>query len=89
MKKVIFTGSFKKDLKKYKRQPKLSRKIFAVVEALARGESLPEQTRPHRLVGNYRGAMECHIGNDLLLIWIDEVENLIELLRVGTHSEIF
>lgn len=33
--------------------------------------------------------MECHVKNDLLLIWLDETENIIKLVRLGTHSELF
>ena len=33
--------------------------------------------------------MECHIENDTLLIWIDEELNIIKLLRLGSHSELF
>ena len=33
--------------------------------------------------------MECHIGSDFLLIWIDEKEDVIKLVRLGSHSELF
>lgn len=45
------------------------------------------QYRPHFLSGEYKGCMECHVGNDFLLIWIDSDDIYIE--RVGTHSELF
>lgn len=41
------------------------------------------------LTGNYAGCMECHIDGDFLLIWIDEAENTIGILRLGSHSELF
>ena len=41
------------------------------------------------LVGNYKGYMECHIESDFLLIWIDENKNIIKLIRMGSHSELF
>lgn len=50
---------------------------------------LPEKYKPHKLVGDYAGFMECHIENDLLLIWLDPEENIIKLVRLGTHSELF
>lgn len=31
--------------------------------------------------------MECHVGNDFLLIWIDSDAIYVE--RVGTHAELF
>ena len=33
--------------------------------------------------------MECHVGNDFLLIWVDEQRDIIELVRLGSHSELF
>lgn len=33
--------------------------------------------------------MECHVENDFLLIWIDKNEDLIKLIRLGSHSELF
>jgi mRNA interferase YafQ len=46
--------------------------------------------RPHKLIGNYKNCYECHVGNDLLLIWIEEHKpNIINLVRTGTHSDLF
>ncbi|MFV0506139.1 MAG: type II toxin-antitoxin system YafQ family toxin [Bacteroidales bacterium] len=33
--------------------------------------------------------MECHINGDFLLIWIDDDKDIIEVLRIGTHSALF
>ena len=51
--------------------------------------NVPEEYKPHPLTGNYKGALECHIENDFLLIWIDETEQTIKLVRLGSHSELF
>ncbi|WP_436410303.1 type II toxin-antitoxin system YafQ family toxin [Parapedobacter flavus] len=52
---------------------------------------MPKKMKPHTLVGNYKGAWECHIFPDLLLIWEQEDNpvNEIHLIRVGSHSELF
>ena len=42
-----------------------------------------------QLHGDYKGCMECHIQGDFLLIWVDEVNDIIELVRLGSHSELF
>lgn len=63
--------------------------LTAVVSLLENGLPIPAVMRPHKLVGNYRGCMECHIENDTLLIWIDFNVNMIKLLRFGSHSELF
>ena len=46
--------------------------------------------KPHLLTGNYKGALECHIEPDLLIIWVEyEEEKEISLLRLGSHAELF
>lgn len=50
---------------------------------------VPEKYRPRPLSGNYRGTLECHIENDFLLIWVDESEQIIKLVRLGSNSELF
>lgn len=45
--------------------------------------------KPHMLHGDYNGCMECHIGPDFLLIWQDESENIVYIMRLGSHSELF
>ncbi len=89
MKQVISTGQFRKDIRKYRHQPLKLQKLYAVVAKLAQGEALTAQQRPHSLSGAYKGYMECHIENDLLLIWLDETIDMIKLVRFGSHSELF
>lgn len=50
---------------------------------------IPPEYSPHMLNGDYKGCMECHVEGDFLLIWIDETENQIGVLRLGSHSELF
>ena len=50
---------------------------------------LPEKDKKHKLLGQYNDCLECHIEGDFLLIWIDEENDLIELIRLGSHSELF
>jgi mRNA interferase YafQ len=56
---------------------------------LQKGEPVPKENKPHMLVGNYAGHMECHIEGDFLLIWIDKEKELIKLVRLGSHSDLF
>lgn len=53
-------------------------------------EGLDKKHKAHKLSGNYKGYWECRVKPDLLLIW-DENEhiNLLELVRTGTHSDLF
>ena len=89
MKVVVASGRFKKDLKRYRHKPETLEKLYEVVGILEKGESLPKHYKAHMLIGEYSGHLECHIENDTLLIWLDKTENLIKLVRLGTHSELF
>ncbi|MBD5421039.1 MAG: type II toxin-antitoxin system YafQ family toxin, partial [Bacteroides sp.] len=52
-------------------------------------QEIPKNFKPHMLTGDYAGCMECHIQGDFLLIWLDEQTNDIDLVRLGSHSELF
>lgn len=63
--------------------------MLKVLRLLENEEPIPENYRPHMLTNNYAGCMECHIQGDFLLIWIDQAANEIDLVRLGSHSELF
>ncbi len=57
---------------------------------MAETGELPEEYRPHKLVGKYSGKWECHIEPDWLLVWDkNDSELILLLLDTGTHSDIF
>lgn len=87
MKALIPTGQYKKDLKRYANQPKKMAALRDVLLCLAEERPLPDTCRPHLLTGEYKGCLECHIGGDFLLVWIDG--DAITLVRLGSHSELF
>lgn len=88
--KEIKTGkSFKKDLKRFINQPKKLHKLYDFLHILRHEEKIPPTYHAHMLTGDYAGYWECHIESDFLLIWIDETSNVIKLIRLGSHSELF
>jgi mRNA interferase YafQ len=89
MKEIKLTGQFKKDLKRIQNNPKRIAGLKKVLKILQETGILPEKYKPHILTGDYKGCMECHIESDLLLIWVDVEKNIIKLIRVGSHSELF
>jgi mRNA interferase YafQ len=89
MKTVKKSSQFKKDLKRYINNLSKIEKLRAVVELLANNKALPASYRMHKLTGQYKGCLECHIDGDFLLIWIDEDSETIYLVRLGSHSELF
>ena len=87
---IEFTGSFKKDIKRAKKQNKELDKLFEVIEIIANGEKLEKKYKDHALKGKYEGSRECHVEPDWLLIYeiCDDVLMLM-LYRVGSHSDLF
>ncbi|MDE6037670.1 MAG: type II toxin-antitoxin system YafQ family toxin [Duncaniella sp.] len=89
MKKLKPSTQYKKDLKRIRNNPKKAAELLKVLHLLEYEEEIPEEYKPHPLTGDYSGCMECHIQDDFLLIWIDEETNEIDLVRLGSHSELF
>lgn len=89
---IVPSTRFKKSLKKHLKNPSERKSIFETLEFLKSGgfDSIPQKMRPHKLIGNYKGCLECHIMPDLLLIWEqDDTEKDIYLLDIGSHSDLF
>ena len=83
------TSQFKKDLKRIKNDKNKLIHLKEVLGLLEQFGILPEKYKPHKLQGEYNGFIECHIENDLLLIWLDDNNKIIKLIRLGKHSELF
>lgn len=83
------TTQYRKDYKRYKNFPKKIKALQEVLEMLQNEQEIPAEYQPHMLLGQYKGCMECHIQGDFLLIWLDEKNNIVELVRLGSHSELF
>lgn len=64
-------------------------RLLELIRMLEAEIELPEKYKLHRLIGEYKGCWECHIEGDYLLIWMDESAQIIRLLRLGSHSELF
>ncbi len=89
MKKLKPSSQFKKDLKRIRNNPRKSAALLEVLKLLEMEIELPKEYKPHMLTGDYAGCMECHIQGDFLLIWIDRNTDEINLMRLGSHSELF
>ncbi len=91
MRTVKYTNRFKRD---YRREQsgqhgrKLDALLMDVVNLLAADKSLPPRCFDHPLTGDWRDHRDCHIKPDLVLIYRKpDAENL-ELVRLGSHSEL-
>ncbi len=92
MYQLIPTTKFKKDLKKVKKNRSDFERAALVLKTLEISgvDGIPPNMKPHKLVGEYKDNWECHIKPDLLIIWIQiESPNVIKLVRIGSHSDLF
>ena len=89
MKTLRYSSQYKRDFKKYRNNPSKLEKLLEVFQMLEKGIELPAKYGAHMLKGQYKDCLECHIEGDFLLIWFDAEEDIIEILRLGSHSELF
>ena len=85
-----YSSRFKKDLKRYEQNKKALAELENILDCLLAGKSLPPKNKNHKLLGEFKDCLECHIQSDLLLVYkIEKEEIMILLLRIGSHAEIF
>ena len=81
-------NSFKRSFKKKKLTDEETMAYIEVMYKLLNGEELDNKYKDHSLKGNFNGYKECHIKPDLLLIYRIKDE-VLELVDIGSHSELF
>ncbi|MBR7003037.1 MAG: type II toxin-antitoxin system YafQ family toxin [Neisseriaceae bacterium] len=88
MSKFDFQNQFKRDMKKQSYELFLTEEWNEVTGALRNGVAMKEKYCDHDLKGKWLGFRECHIKPDLLLIY-KKRDNCIQLVRIGSHSELY
>lgn len=85
------TSQFKKD---YKREKKGKHKKTIVEDLketltfLVKDKPLPKSYFDHPLTGEWKDCRDCHIKPDLILIYRKKGESTLDLIRLGSHSEL-
>lgn len=88
MRKVMLEKQFKKDAKKQFLE--LATSAWAeVLHCLCNDTALPEKYRDHELSGKFKGIRDCHIKPDLVLLYVKSGNDYLQLIRIGSHSELF
>ena len=84
------SSQFKTDLKVYTNKPVIIQVLERTINILAEWKTLPIGNKDHWLKGEFTWVRECHVFPDVLLIYeIDKKRNILHLVRVGSHSELF
>lgn len=91
MYRVFPSSRYKKSLKRISRHKDFNvKKLDEIVSLLKEGGHLDVRHSDHELKGEFVGIRECHIQNDILLMYRKEEDTLILLLiDIGTHSSLF
>ena len=91
MRTIKPTSQFKRDYKresKGKHRATLEHDFTKVVTALSNDKPLSPQHRDHALSNNWKDHRDCHIKPDLILIYKKTDTKSLELIRLGSHSEL-
>ena len=94
MRTIKYTNKFKRD---YKRETfgksrqysqTLDRELTDIVGLLAADAILPRHYADHPLTGDWKDFRDCHVRPDLVLIYRKPDVDTLELVRLGSHSEL-
>ena len=67
----------------------LDQRLKAILELLIEDRPLLPANRDHALTGDWVGYRECHVRPDLLLIYHKPQPDLLRLVRLGSHADLF
>ncbi len=89
--KIERTSQFKRD---YKRESKgqhrttLAVDFGEVLNVLITDQPLDQKYHDHPLSGNWSDHRDCHVKPDLILIYRKPENDVLQLVRLGSHSEL-
>ncbi|MEI6613107.1 type II toxin-antitoxin system YafQ family toxin [Polynucleobacter sp.] len=91
MRTIEYTTKFKRD---YKRESKgiykknLANDLKLAIQLLGGDVLLPTHYYDHALIGDWKDHRDCHIKPDLVLIYRKPNETTLQLVRLGSHSQL-
>jgi mRNA interferase YafQ len=91
MRTVKYTRRFKRDYRREKSGvlgKRLDTLLMEMVNLLAADKPLPPRHVDHELAGEWKDHRDCHIRPDLVLIYRKPDADNLELVRLGSHSEL-
>jgi mRNA interferase YafQ len=91
MRTISYTNRFKRDYRREKsglHGRRLDHYLKEALELLAADTPLPRRYFDHALSGAWNDFRDCHIRPDLVLIYRKPGPTILELVRLGSHSEL-
>ena len=91
MREIEPTTRFRRDYRREKSGVlgnKLDALLQGAISLLAADQPLPPRYVDHQLAGEWQDHRDCHIRPDLILIYKKTGTDILELTRLGSHSEL-
>ena len=91
MRTIERAGQFRRDYKREAKGPHcktLASDFVAIITALANDQALAEKHRDHALNSDWKDHRDCHTKPDLVLIYRKPNDAVLQLVRLGSHSEL-
>ena len=91
MRTIKQSSAFKSDLKREAKglhRVALAKGFVDIVATLAKDEPLAKKHRDHALTGDWKDHRDCHVKPDLVLIYRKPDDTVLQLVRLGSHSEL-
>lgn len=91
MREIKYTVRFKRDYRREQASQhgkNLDTVLMEVVNLLVNDTPLPRRNFDHPLSGEWSDHRDCHIRPDLILIYRKPDSTSLELVRLGSHSEL-
>lgn len=91
MRTIEPTTQFRRDYKREKKgqhRATLDEELGPVLEALQRDIPLDAKHADHPLSGQWKDHRDCHVKPDLVLIYRKPDPDTLQLVRIGSHSEL-
>lgn len=91
MRTIERTSQFKKDFKreaKGRHRATINSDLETVLGMLIQDQALPVKYYDHALTSEWKDHRDCHIKPDLVLIYRKPNDDVLQLVRLASHSEL-
>jgi mRNA interferase YafQ len=92
MRRIERTNAFRRDFKREVRgqhRRDIEDLLRSAITLLAEDRLLPAKNRDHAVTGEWNDFRECHLKPDVLLIYRRIAGDVLQVVRMGSHSELF
>lgn len=89
---IRYSATFRTDLKRQHKGQDAKRflaELKAIELCLTKREPIPRKYGDHPLKGSKNGMRDCHVLPDLVLLYRIVEDDVVEMHRLGSHSDLF